>query len=387
MNFADIMKKGFEKERERTKIERLTYDGHKVKVGASTVSGCAKMAAYPILFGEEPPTLEEDLRMRKGNIAELIVEGNLTEMGIKYERQGEYNGTGEFDFILVHPDILIDVNDPGENLDPDAEEFIQRSKDKGCDYILYELKTTNAIPAEPHDYWIRQTNMQAQYIADSKGIDPEKIDIFVYAMELNDGRNKEFDLDFEVEEVLLAQDDAISFVSVIEDFIQYANKEKDTMDFTINDVHRRVGNLCSICKFANSCLGSGEVVEFPPDLQRSISTIKEWAKQEKNIKATKEEVKKFMLNLGTKKGKAPGYAVTLKGGNVKEVINPDSFSDEEKLALMKRDASFVSVNVKQLAKFYGTKNEEDLWITDEKHMMPKTSAISVMITEVKQAKE
>ncbi len=377
----------FNKEQEKTKNERLTYTGHDVKVGASTVSGCAKMAAYPILFGEEPPTLAEFFRMRKGNIAELVIEGNLDEMGIKYERQGEYSGEGEFEFILVHPDILIDINDPGENLGPEAQEFINRSKDKGCEYILYELKTTNAIPVEPHDYWVRQTNMQAQYIADAKGIDPEKIDIYVYAIELNDGRNSEFSLEFEVEEVLLAQHDALSFASVIEDFIQYANKEKDVMEFTINDVNRRVGNLCSICKFAHNCLGSGEVIEFSPDMQRSISTIKEWAKQEKNIKATKDEVKKLMLNLGTKKGKSPGYAITLKGGNTKEVIDPAAFSDEEKLTLAKRDARFVSINVKELAQFYGTKEDKDLWITDEKHMMPKTSAISVMITEVKKAKE
>ncbi len=377
------MQSAFLSEQERTSNERLTYEGHAVKVGASTVSGCARKAAFPILFGEEPPTLEEFIRMRKGNVAEGVIEGNLDELGIKYEKQGDYHGIGEFDFIQVHPDILINISDPGENLTPDAQAFIKRSARKGAKYILYELKTTNAIPIEPHDYWVRQTNMQAEYIAAAKGVTPEEIDIYVYAIEINDGRNAEYHIPYELEEVLLAQDDAISFASVIEDYIQFANKEKDAMEFSINDVNRRVGNLCSVCKFAHNCLGSGDVVDFSPDMSRSIETIKEWSKQEKNIKAIKDEVKKFMLNLGAKKGKAPGYAVTLKGGNVKDVFNPDAYTAEEKLTLVKRNANLVTMNVKELAKFYGTKEKTDMWISDAKHLMPKVSAISVMIMEVR----
>jgi len=383
MNFSGIMNLAFNLEQERTSNERMTYTGHDVKVGASTVAGCARKAAFPILFGEEPPTLEEFFRMRKGNVAEGVVEGNLDILGIQYEKQGEYKGEGQFDFILVHPDIFIDANAPGDNLSAEATEFIQRSKDKGCDYILYELKTTNAIPSEPHDYWVRQTNLQAQYIADSLGIEPEKIDIYVYAIELNDGRNAEFNIEFEVEEVLIAQDDALSFASVIEDYIQYANKEKDAMEFTIHDVNRRVGNLCSICKFAHNCLGSGETVELPDDLARSVSDVKEWAKQEKNMKAHKEEVKQFMLNLGAKKAKTSGFKVTLKGGNKKDVINPDSYTDEEKLALAKKDANLIKIDEKQLSRYFGTEDDSMKWVTDEKHLKEKVSALSVMITEVK----
>jgi len=383
IDFGQLMQSAFLAEQERTSNERLTYDGHDVKVGASTVAGCARKAAFPVLFGEQPPTLEEFIRMRKGNIAEGIIEGNLDELGIKYERQGDYQGVGEFDFIQVHPDILIDINNPGENLTREAQAFIQRSKLKGAKYILYELKTTDAIPKEPHDYWVRQTNMQAEYISVAKGVTPEEIDIYVYAIEINDGRNAEYHIPYEPEEVLLAQDDALSFVSVVEDFIQFANKEKDRMEFSINDVNRRVGNLCSVCKFAHNCLGSGEIVDLSPDMMRDIETIKNWSKQEKNIKAMKDGIKKFMLNLGTKKGRGDGYAITLKGGNVKNVINPDAYTDEEKLTLVKRDASLVNVNVKELAKFFGTKDEADMWISDDKHLMPKTSPISVMIMEVK----
>ena len=383
MNFNELMYKAFLIEQDKTKAERLTFTGNDVKVGASSVAGCARKAAYPILFGEEPPTLDEFIRMRKGNISEGVVEGNLDEMGIKYERQGEYQGSGVFSFFQIHPDILIDLSSPGDNLDEDAQAFIQRSLDKGCKFILIELKTTNAIPTEPHDYWVRQVNVQAEYIAEAKGISPEKIDMYVYAMELNDGRNAEFNIPYQVEEVMLAQDDALSFVNVIEDYISFVNKEKNTMEFTINDVNRRVGNLCSVCKFAHNCLGSGEIIEFPEDIVRTISYVKNWAKQEKNVKASKDEIKQIMLNLGAKKGKAPGYAVTLKGGNSKKVIDPKSFTDEEKLTLAKRNANLVSVNIKELAKLKSSDDEKDLWITDEKHMVQKKTPVSVMITEVK----
>ena len=383
MNFNELMYKAFLREQDKTKAERLTFTGNDVKVGASSVAGCARKAAYPILFGEEPPTLDEFIRMRKGNISEGVVEGNLDEMGIKYERQGEYQGSGVFSFFQIHPDILIDLSSPGDNLDEDAQAFIQRSLDKGCKFILIELKTTNAIPTEPHDYWVRQVNVQAEYIAEAKGISPEKIDMYVYAMELNDGRNAEFNIPYQVEEVMLAQDDALSFVNVIEDYIAFVNKEKNTMEFTINDVNRRVGNLCSVCKFAHNCLGSGEIIEFPEDIVRTISYVKNWAKQEKNVKASKDEIKQIMLNLGAKKGKAPGYAVTLKGGNSKKVIDPKSFTDEEKLTLAKRNANLVSVNIKELAKLKSSDDEKDLWITDEKHMVQKKTPVSVMITEVK----
>ena len=383
MNFSDLMYSAFLSEQERTKAERMTFEGNKVKVGASSVAGCARKTAYPILFGEKPPTLEEFFRMRKGNIAEGVIERNLDEMGIKYERQGEYRGTGIFDFFLVHPDILIDLSDPGDNLSEDAQKFIQRSIDKGCKFILIELKTTNSIPSEPHDYWVRQINVQAEYIAEAKGISPEQIDMYVYAMELNDGRHAEFNIPYQVEEVLIAQDDAISFVNVIEDYIVFANKEKDSMEFSINDVNRRVGSLCSVCKWAQDCLGSGKIVNLPDDIAREVKYVKEWSKQEKNIRAARDEIKKFLLSSGVKKGKAPGYAVTIKGGNKREVLDPKSYTPEEKLELAKRNADFVTVNVKELAKFRESKDEKDLWIVDKKHLVEKTSPVSIMITETK----
>jgi len=383
MNFSELMLTAFLQEQARTSHERLTYDGHDVKVGASTVSGCARKAAFPILFGEQPPTLSEFIRMRKGNIAEGVIEANLDELGVLYEKQGEYHGTEEFSFIQVHPDLLIDLANPGTIKSKEAKAFINRSKRKGAKYILYELKTSNAIPTEPHDYWVRQTNMQAQYIAEKKGIKPEEIDIYVYAIEINDGREQEYHIPFEIEEVLIAQDDALSFVSVIEDYIQFVNKEKDMMEFSINDVNRRVGNLCSICKFAHNCLGSGETIELSPDMARDVDTVKKWAIQEKNMKAMKDDVKKLMLNLGAKKAKAPGYAITLKGGNKKDIIDPTAFTDAEKLTLAKRDGNFVDVSVKNLARFMSDPDEKDAWIVDEKHMTTKMTALSVMITEVK----
>ena len=381
MNFSEIMNTAFLAEQEKTSHRRFTFDGLKASVGASDVAGCARKAAYQILFGGEQPTLQEFFLMRKGNVSEGVIEGNLNELGIKYERQGEYFGTGIFDFMLIHPDILIDVNDAG-NFSIEAQGFINRSKGKGCKYILYELKTTNTIPKEPHDYWVRQTNIQAEYIAEAKGISPEEIDIYVYAIELDYGRYAEFHIDYDVEEVMIAQDDALSFVNVIEDYIHFINKEKDTMDLSINDVNRRVGNLCSICKYAHNCLGTGDIIEFPDDMKRELVEIKDYSKKYKNIESMKQDIKSFMMNVNARKGKAPGYAVTIKGGNEKDVINPNSFSDEEKLFLFKKDSILLSINTKAISKFKDSENDEDKWIFDKKHLTSKKTPISVMITEV-----
>lgn len=381
--FPEVMYDAFLIDQERVKSERRTFEGHSVKVGASDISACARKSAYPILFGEIDPSLENLYRMRKGNIAEKMIEDNLTQMGIPFERQGEYVGPGQFAFIVVHPDLLIDVDEALETAIESGRDLIQFAKDNGKTHILIELKTANAVPDEPHDYWVRQVNLQTDYIATDLGIDTDDMLSFVYCMELNDGRNKMFHIPFEVEEVLIAQDDALSYANVIEDFIQFANGEKEHMEYTINDVNRRVGNLCSVCEYAHNCLGSGETLEFPPDLARTVATVREYAKQDKNIKAMKTELKDVMLNLGVKKGVCDGYAVTLKGGNSNTVLDESSYTDEEKLQMVKMNPRLVTPNLKAIQALADPEDEKVSWMFGQKHEKKKQSPISVMIAESK----
>jgi len=384
----DLMQAAFLKEQKETKSDRMTFDGHTARIGASDVAGCARKTAYNILYGEPEPTLENFIRMRKGNVAEGVVESRFEIAGINFERQGEYLGETIMNFILVHPDILIEVNAPFTRKDPlpEAVELIESAKKSGKKFILIEIKTTNAIPKVPHDYWVRQVCLQTKYIAAEKGVQPEEIDAKVLALELNDGGNKVFDIEYSEAEAMLAEEDALALVNVVEDYIQWQNGEKDSMEFSVNDVPRNVGNICSVCPWAFNCLGKGEVKELPDDIAEEAVEYREFKDIEKNAKKLGEDVKKFMLKSGVSKAKKKGVTVTLRGGNKKVEVDTSKYTDQELLELARLNPSYVMPNKKELAKLINSKLPDDKkWIIEGK-TVETTTNISLIVNWDKKGK-
>jgi len=349
MNFDKIMKVGFETEQLKTKNKRITFDGHRVRVGASDVAGCPRKTAYQ-LINEDKTTLSEYFRMRKGNVAEGVVEGNLREAGVQFEKQGEYLGEGIFDFILVHPDILINLGilEYMDIQDNDIKKDLMQDVKDGYKYVLIELKTTNNLPSEPHDYWVKQSSLQAEYIAREKDIDISEIKIVVYAMELNDGLTKQFDIEYDAEATTLIQEDALQLAEFMEEYIRYANMEVEEMQVTINDVNRNVGPLCSICKFAPECIGGSEVVQLPKELEDIAVYVKNFKAEEKNVKKSQDELRKFMLQSGAKRAEGSDAEVMITGGKKSEVVDETKLTKEEILELAEKHPDIIKFDSKKL---------------------------------------
>jgi hypothetical protein len=64
-DIRDVMQSAFARKNKRTKSNRMTFDGHRARIGASDVAACARKTAYGILFGEPDPTLEQIIESLK----------------------------------------------------------------------------------------------------------------------------------------------------------------------------------------------------------------------------------------------------------------------------------------------------------------------------------
>ena len=376
-----LMQKAYERDARVTAQYRiLDKNEEKIKVGASDMA-CASKFARNVMFGRQVVSLSDAIRMRKGNIAESLIENNFNQLGIDYERQGEYSCADIFDFIVVHPDILVDLNEATPK-DETAKKFIDALRDMGFKYLLIEIKTTNALPPEAHEYWTRQVSVQADAIANGKGVLPTEIYAILYAIELNDGHTKQFEMFYDEEEVLLAKDDALSAVSVLEDWLQWASKEKETMELSIDDVNKNIGNLCSACEWAADCLGKGKEIELPEEQIPTLEVLAKYSGDAKNIKALKDEIKERMLKLGAKKGLTKGYTVSLRGGNKKTEVDEDSYTKEEILKMAKANPNWLVPNKNLLTSMIGNVDEDFKWVVDG-HTKEKTTPISIIINKVR----
>jgi len=378
--FNNIMGKAFKVRQEDTKYSRMTLDGIKAKLGASDIALCARKAAYDVIVGSKSRTLSEFFRMSKGNIAEGVVEQNLDTLSVPYERQGEYTGKGTYDFMVVHPDILIKVQDLKKVDDPEVKKWYIYALKNKYKYLLVELKTTNGIPVNVHDYWEKQTNIQMDIIAQEIGIEPEEIGTIVYAIELNDGNTKEFPIKYDLEVTTLALEEAMFCLDVIQDYFDWSNGDKENREFEIQNVPRRVGSACMLCDHTDDCLSKTEAIELEDNYNSTLEYIAKYNAEKKNIDKNKGDIKNLLLKLGAKKAFTKDFEVSLRGGNKKKVIDPSKFSDKEKLEIAKKLPDYISVS----AKLDGAKVPKDMeWINSDDKYIDKTTSVSMIIKDKK----
>jgi len=223
LNFNNLMLEAFSKEQFETSRDRILDEDGNIVIGASVA--CARQHAYDLTQGKTEPTLAQYFRMKKGNVAEGVVERNLNAIGIEYTRQAEHRCDGIFEFIRSHPDIVIDLENQ-KTKNKIAKKWISELTKSGYSHVIVELKTTAYIPSEPHGYWVRQTSVQRDAMATALNIDPDKIFVILYAIELNNGQTMEYPMPPDEAELLLAKDDALSLHEFLEDWLQFAQKEK-----------------------------------------------------------------------------------------------------------------------------------------------------------------
>lgn len=377
MDLDKVQEEGFALDQENVSAHRITHEDGRVKMGASDLT-CPRQAGFNIMYGPAKRTLEQSYLMTKGNIAEDMFANNLKMVGLKYETQGDYHGPDEMDQIQVHPDFLIDVNDPGHPIG-EAKKMIEEAKESGVKHILIEMKTSNAIPTDAHDYWITQVNLQMDYIAIAKGAQPTEVDARVYAIELNHGRHGMFKIEYDPAEVLRAEDGARSFFVVIEEFIQLANGEIEEMTQTVHDIIPTYGTLCNMCDWADMCFKEKDKVELPKDLEIFATELKEWKEKDKNMAEKNTELKTFMQNAGVKKATSENMTLSIRGGNIKDIIDVDAMSDEDKDELWKNNMKVFNLNEVLFSKFEPKRHKEML----KKYKTTKKTAESLILKREK----
>ncbi len=379
MNFNKIMVAAFAILQEIVSSLRMAFINGDVRAGATDLI-CARKAAFGIMFEQPERTLEQSFLMAKGNIAEDMFAKNLETMGLVYETQGDYHGEGDKSFIQVHPDFLIDVNNPGEPTG-EAKEMIAYAKKNKFKYVLIELKTSNAVPLEPHGYWVQQVNMQVDYISKAKKIKQEEICAFVYVIELDYGRHDYYEIEFDPEDVLIAEYNAISFYDVITEYIQFANGdiEIEDMQYTIYNVEPTFGTICNMCEWADLCTKEKDSIELPAELAEYAKEVKEWKDKEKNTKAKNTEIKEFMQKHNVKKSTSDGMVATIRGGNTKDIVDIDSMSDDEKDELWKTNMRIFNLNDTLYSKLEPKRYKEMM----KKYPGTKTTAESLILKRTK----
>ncbi len=377
INIDQIMIEGFELEQEDVSAIRIVFEDGQVKIGASDLP-CPRKTGFNIMFGPIARALNQSILMKKGNVGEEIFADNLKSMGIKYETQGHYHGPNELSFIQVHPDFLIDVNDPGSPVG-EAKKMIEDAKEAGIKFILIELKTSNAVPSSPHEYWLQQVNLQHDYISLAKGIKHEELSAKLYVMELDYGRHGMFDIPFDPAEVALAEKGAISLYNVITEFVQLANGEIEEMTLTVFDIDATYGEMCNMCDWTEMCFKEKQSIELPKELETYALELKEWKEKDKNMKAKGEELKEFMKRSNVKKATSDGMTLSIRGGNIKDIIDVDSVSDDEKNELWKANMRVFTLNETLFSKLEPKRHK--IMLND--HKGTKTTAESLILKRTK----
>jgi len=328
-------------ENEESHFERLTKDGVNVRIGASDLA-CPRKTYYSKTDPGFKESLKNFYRMRKGNYIEAMFEDFLEFHKIIFERQGSYSGHGIFSFIEIHPDLLIEV-EPNKH-HPATEEL----RKQGYKWILIELKSTNAIPKEPHDYWESQVNMQIDAIAENVGCDVSEIHASVFAIELNDGMTMQYPITYNEDLLLEVKEQALFLNEVLQDYVDFKNKVKDTLEFTAKDVPANFGNLCSICHWTEECFGKGKIAKLPEDLTRMAKSVREYKNQEKNIKGMVSSIKEFMEGAKALKAENGSVTVSLRGGKEKTVLDTSAISPADAKLVWKNDMTVFDINSKKL---------------------------------------
>ena len=373
INIDQVMVEAFKLEQEDVSAIRIVFEDGQVKIGASDLP-CPRKTGFNIMFGPVIRALSQSILMKKGNVGEEIFADNLKTMGIKYETQGHYHGPNELDFIQVHPDFLIDVNDPGNPVG-EAKKMIDDAKKAGIKYILIELKTSNAVPSEPHGYWIQQVNLQHDYISIAKGIKQEELSAKLYVMELDYGRHGMFDIPFDPAEVALAEKGAVSLYNVITEFVQFANGEIEEMTSTVFDIDATYGELCNMCDWTDMCFKEKQNVDLPKELEIYALELKEYKEKDKNMKAKGEELKQFMKNGGVKRATSEGMTLSIRGGNEKDIVDVDSVPDEKMNELWKANMRVFVLNETLFSKLEPKRHKEML----NDHRGTKVTAESLIL--------
>ena len=373
MDFDNVMKDGFKAKQENIAAERLTHLDGKVKVGGSD-SACYRKTAFNVMYDPIEVPLETSILMEKGNVGEGVIINVLNALGIKYETQGNYYGVGINSQIEVHPDFLIDLSDPGDPI-RDGLKMVNDAIKDGYKFILIEAKTTNAIPSDTHEYWLSQVNMQIRYIANGKKVEPEEIRTFVYALELNNGGHKQFDVEFDQAEVEISELKALSYIDVSEDYHQFMHGEIKEMQYTVFNVIPTYGTICYSCQWAFLCLKERTSIDLPADLDIYASEFKDWKDQEKNMNGKKEYIKDFIKKSNAKEAKSADITAAIRGGNISDTLDIDALTTEEKDEIWKTDMRVYKLNDAAMRKL----RPKEYKALMEKHKTTKTSAESLIL--------
>lgn len=372
-NYLDlgmIMLENFRDEQSYTHLNRLTHDGLNVSVGASVACPRRTYFDYAVLTKNDRG-LKEFIVMRKGNVSESLVELTLDSIGIPYEPQGEYVGKDLYDFMFVHPDILIDLDnlDTSKIKNKKVRDHFDDIKKQKLKYLLVELKTSNSVPSEPHDYWVKQVSIQIHIIAEAKGIEVEEIGASVFVMELDYGFTGAFQIEYDEESVIIALEELMQLADALQDLVDFQNHMKDSMEFSSSDVPYNLGNLCSFCDHQAICykgFEQNDYIALPEEYAKELVEIKRYRDKKNNFDNMAKDISSWLVKSGVRRGVSSIAEAKLRGGNkkVNKEVEPKDikklYEEHPEFFVIDQDRVLRQLDNKKIAELFIVKEEEYL---------------------------
>ncbi|WP_456470026.1 Dna2/Cas4 domain-containing protein [Caminibacter sp.] len=268
--FAEILRNGIRKanELDNSLGNRSSY------IGASDIGGCLRKA-YLDKVTETKYTDETLIIFQRGHLVENIVQKALDSQGIKYHYQLEL-ASKSHDFIKIHPD------------------FVFCSK-KEC--VVVECKSVSSIPDTPYSSWLLQLQLQMHL---TKEHFDKNVRGYVVALNINTGEIRDFEVAYDENLVQLALKRAKNLWEALQKGEEPEAEEQ---------------LYCSKCPHRKNCpvYMKGVINQniLMPEVEKIVSLEQEKKELEKELKAKKEEVLKYLEAKNIKKAKVSDFVVTV----------------------------------------------------------------------------
>lgn len=237
-----------------TTKNRIYDENMDATVGASEVA-CPRKSCYSILF-PVVHDLERHIILKRGHIAETIFIDALKHYGIPVETQVPYYGEKGtlFAHMKVHPDVVVSIKDIKETGVDEIDSDVEKMRRAGKKIWLNEIKSAAAIPNEFHHYWHLQVMLQAGLIALEKGITEEEIQIELTVVNLNNGKTRTFEFDWDEDIFQEALEVSLIVQQFKEETIEMMMGERSEYSVPVDEVPATYNAaICSLCEYSERC--------------------------------------------------------------------------------------------------------------------------------------
>lgn len=264
MSILHIFEAGLQKAVNKETINKFGLKGRGDRIGSSDIGGCLRKS-YLDKVKRLSPSIENIIRMQRGNIAENMVHKALQEANVEF-------------FEQVH--IKSDLEPFSATID-----FLIKEENE---LNILEVKTVSSMVEEPYQNWILQVAFQEGILRENY---PNlEINSFVLAIDVNSGWYEVFHIETNptIFSIALAQ----------------AKDLKESIDTKI-EPKAEMQLYCSSCEYKINCPIMGKIDisedEISPDIKYLIKEVKGLKEVDKIKKSKEKELKETIEAMNIKR--------------------------------------------------------------------------------------